>query len=88
MHASLISVGSSITKSYRPRNIYLVCSAKYRLDGVDYFVKKCRQLLLCKSLKLISQSCLILIHKIKTNKNKQKYVTDYHYQKNTSLILL
>ena len=31
-------------------------------------------------LKLLSQSWLILISKIKTNKNKQNYVTDYHYQ--------
>ena len=36
-------------------------------------------------LKLLSQSQQILIPKIKTNKNKQKYFTDYHYQQNTSL---
>jgi len=32
------------------------------------------------SLKLLSQPWLILIPKIKTNKNKQQYFTDNHYQ--------
>jgi len=36
-------------------------------------------------LQLLSQSWWILISKIETNKNKQQYFTDNHYQYNTLL---
>jgi len=85
----LISHKIKTTQKYLIHSLIRLLIASLILIKFDIFgevdkIKSQREMtttkLLRLLLKLLSQSWLILIPKIKTNKNKQKYFTDNYYQ--------